>query len=448
MTCIFLALVVLVGATNAAAIANISGMKFNDLNSNSNKDAGEPGLASWTIILRNATTGAEVARTTTDADGSYKFSYIDPGIYTVEEVLQPGWSQTKPVPIPPGTYTVTLSGTDVTNLDFGNNQKLTPTPTPTPTPIATSTATVTATTPAPTTPAPTTPAPTTPAPTTPAPTTPAPTTPAPTTPAPTLIPTATVTAITPAPTTPAPTLIPTATVTAITPAPTTPASTLIPIATVTATTPATTSTQIDFSKIVEDELKKLAAGRILFNPPQEMTVGETERVEVRLTKTSIENLSNESLTEGTRGRGEPQIESVKVGTFMKVHLTRDNFDIKALSEEEQIVLSEGFTQWEYDVTPLKDGAQKLRIDVIVRIIISNVGEQKRDYGVYEKQINVKVNPVYSTRTFMENNWQWILTTIIGLSGAIIGWTMKKRGNQGKKKYLQKKLNNEEALKGR
>lgn len=184
---------------------------------------------------------------------------------------------------------------------------------------------------------------------------------------------------------------------------------------------AITSTPPDIEGYVEKELDKLAPGQILFNPSQEMSVGEKERVEVRIAKGFTENLSR-----GLKGRGEPKIENIRIGTFMKVHLTGDNFEIKPLSDEEQFVSGEGFTQWDYDVVPLESGIQSLELTVTVRIKIPNVGEEKKAYPVFERQINVKVSPAYSTGKFLEINWQWILTTLIGLSAAIIGWIMKKK----------------------
>jgi YVTN family beta-propeller protein len=263
-------------------------------------------------------------------------------------------------------------------------------------------------------------------------------TPLPTTPLPTLTSTPTPALYTPTPT-PSATSI--ATEAATTPTPTTPAPISTPTPSPPSPTPISTPlsptpTQFDTAKYVEEQLNKLLPGRIFFNPPQEMTVGETERVEVRLTKASIENLSTENLTKGTRGRGESQIENVtNVSSFMKVHLTGDNFDIKALSEEEQFVSSEGFRQWEFDVTPLESGTQKLQLTVAVRILISNIGEEKISYPAFEKLINVKVNPGYFTGKFIENNLQWILTTMIGLSGVIMGWIIKKK----RKKERENKL---------
>ena len=165
----------------------------------------------------------------------------------------------------------------------------------------------------------------------------------------------------------------------------------------------------DISKIVEDELKKLAPGKILFNPPEVMKVGVKERVEVRISKTITEDL-----TKGLRGRGVAQIEGIRVGTFMKVRLTGDNFNIKVLSHEEQLVSGEGFTQWDFDVVPLKSGIQSLLLTVTVRIKIPNYGEERKDYPVFERKITVEVNPIYSITNFIEKNWQWIITTVIGL----------------------------------
>jgi PKD repeat protein len=103
--------------------ANISGMKFNDLNNNGAKNAGEPGLSGWTIVLKNQSTGAVITTTLTDGNGNYKFLDQPTGNYTVEEVLKAGWTQTFPAS---KTYNVTLVfGVDVTGLDFGNfNQPL------------------------------------------------------------------------------------------------------------------------------------------------------------------------------------------------------------------------------------------------------------------------------------------------------------------------------------
>jgi hypothetical protein len=94
---------------------SISGIVFNDLNSNGVKDAGESGIANWKIRLA----GFALDSALTNANGNYSFSDVAAGNYTVSEVLPSGWKQT--FPSSPGTHSVTVAeGQKVTGKDFGN----------------------------------------------------------------------------------------------------------------------------------------------------------------------------------------------------------------------------------------------------------------------------------------------------------------------------------------
>ena len=84
--------------------ATKTGMKFHDLNADGVKEAGEPGLAGWTITAyadRTATASATPARTRSPAPRSparaatYSLS-LGPGKYIVCETQQAGWTQSYP----------------------------------------------------------------------------------------------------------------------------------------------------------------------------------------------------------------------------------------------------------------------------------------------------------------------------------------------------------------
>ncbi len=108
--------------------ASIWGIKFNDLNNNGANN-GEPGLAGWTIQLRNSSTNTLVGTTITDASGWYNFTNLQPGGYVVSEVPQSGWTETAPVG---GSYTFTLSaGQSRLGADFGNHNNNLPPVNPT-----------------------------------------------------------------------------------------------------------------------------------------------------------------------------------------------------------------------------------------------------------------------------------------------------------------------------
>ncbi|MFO7890012.1 MAG: GEVED domain-containing protein [bacterium] len=101
----------------------IRGMKFNDSNNNGQRDTGESGLPGWTIYLdanTNGTLDTGEKNITTVADGSYSFTELSAGTYTVAEVQKTDWIQT--VPQNPDDYyeLILSSGQVVQDIDFGN----------------------------------------------------------------------------------------------------------------------------------------------------------------------------------------------------------------------------------------------------------------------------------------------------------------------------------------
>ncbi len=104
----------------------ISGTKFHDLDG-SGTNNGEPGLGGWTIQLKD-TEGNVLDSTTTSSDagnlGYYEFTDLTPGTYVVSEVLQTGWSQTKPSG---GSAEVVVTiENPIQVVDFGNKLSASP----------------------------------------------------------------------------------------------------------------------------------------------------------------------------------------------------------------------------------------------------------------------------------------------------------------------------------
>src|SRR5437867_2786618 len=82
------------------ANSSISGTKFNDLNGNGVRDAGEPPLSGAEIIL----SGFASETTFTDINGHFTFTPLQFGNYGVREIQQAGWIQTTPA----DSYSVAL----------------------------------------------------------------------------------------------------------------------------------------------------------------------------------------------------------------------------------------------------------------------------------------------------------------------------------------------------
>ena len=103
------------------APATIGDRVWNDADGNG-ADNGEPGVPGVTVILKDAN-GVEVGRTTTDANGNYRFTGLVPGTYTVDIEVPAGFNAATT------SMTVTV-GEGEENLDVDFPLTVIPSPTP------------------------------------------------------------------------------------------------------------------------------------------------------------------------------------------------------------------------------------------------------------------------------------------------------------------------------
>ena len=97
----------------------ICAQKYNDLNGNGVRDAGEPALAGWQFTVRDGA-NAVIGQGTTNATGRWCLStMVAPGTYSVSETMQSGWTSTDPGGSSPAKPAVVTSNQTVT-LAFGN----------------------------------------------------------------------------------------------------------------------------------------------------------------------------------------------------------------------------------------------------------------------------------------------------------------------------------------
>ena len=93
-----------------------AGALFDDQNRNEVRDAGEMGLAGWTVRLE--LTVGDAVTVVTDAVGGYVFHELEPGQYVLSVDVQAGFTQTTPAG--DGTHTITITAEEPHDgLDFG-----------------------------------------------------------------------------------------------------------------------------------------------------------------------------------------------------------------------------------------------------------------------------------------------------------------------------------------
>ena len=173
-------------------------------------------------------------------------------------------------------------------------------------------------------------------------------------------------------------------------------------------------------KFLDDFLKEFEEeGKIEFNTPKKMKVGESKIFSAYITRNISENISeviesNETL----------QSRNISVTPEMKVTLIgsgEGTFIIDPLTDDVQPIIGQRITTWKWSVTPQKSGKQTLMLNVYL-VITSDSGETIRYINELENEIEVGVNP----SIFVENNWQWLIGTIVTILLALLGMYAKNK----------------------
>lgn len=181
-----------------------------------------------------------------------------------------------------------------------------------------------------------------------------------------------------------------------------------------------TPDQEDYLKYYLEKYEK--EGQIIFNPSEKMKTGETEVVEVYVTRNVSENIvkiieENETL----------QSKNITVTPKMKLTLQGKEegaFIIIPLTNDIQPISGERITNWKWKVTPQKSGRQTLILLVEYVISSTSYGTSNADYytsTALEEEIEVEVSPYYIIQNSLTHLTliDAVLAAIVGILGSLV-----------------------------
>lgn len=184
-----------------------------------------------------------------------------------------------------------------------------------------------------------------------------------------------------------------------------------------------------------NDITNESVGIMAYSIPNQMTVGKSYTIKLRISKEK----NKIQLVSGDRNipindvsvDSKVIIESVRVEPIMSANLISEEgkFTITPASTEIQNIEDKGYTEWGWRIIPLKGGENFLKLVVKVRIV-NESGEFYKDITVFDKNIEVKSNVVFSIKNWISNYWQWLITTIII---PFVVWFYKKKSEEKKKK---------------
>ena len=146
-------------------------------------------------------------------------------------------------------------------------------------------------------------------------------------------------------------------------------------------------------------------GNVVYKIPNVMHVRNSYQVLVRISK------SEANIYEDINGDVKHSV--IPITETMQVNLIDDsptdskNFDVVKDNDSVQLVDTNGtYTQWSWNVTPLKVGTGKLKV------VISVIRDGNRKDVVYSDDITIKMDLPKQISFWVNKYWQWIMTSII------------------------------------
>lgn len=206
---------------------------------------------------------------------------------------------------------------------------------------------------------------------------------------------------------------------------------LEPPATEAPTAISTQSSGADLNSI-DSILNQAMAASIAFSAPQTMKLDETAVIELIIDAST----SEEEIIQKIESEGKIQTGTLFVTPLTKVMLIAQDkqaFEIQPLhdSEIQPVAVHEGPTNWQWQITAQKGGAQVLTL-VVYRLIQFQGNEYWRQVEAYRSDINVEVN--FNQRV-LALDWKWLggllITSII--VPLFIRWLDKRKPAASKKR---------------
>lgn len=186
---------------------------------------------------------------------------------------------------------------------------------------------------------------------------------------------------------------------------------------------------------VKNNVEKIGEGIIAYSVPNEMIVGKYYSVKLRISKDTDKSKlilgDREIPINDVSVSSKITIESIRVESVMSAQLISEevSFKIEPKSTEFQNIEDNGYTEWQWRITPLKGGSNFLKL--LVKVRVKNENEEfYKDIIVFDKNVDVKSNALFSFKTWLSNYWQWIISTIII---PFIVWFYKKKSEEKKKR---------------
>lgn len=176
---------------------------------------------------------------------------------------------------------------------------------------------------------------------------------------------------------------------------------------------------IPIPDVLKEDCQRLVEGQLVFAPSVTMRQGSPYPVSARLSRGT-----DARITTGLDGKA-IVIQNTLVSCM--VSMTLDSQEPSAFKfenipsgrKDEQILLANAYTQWDWRVTPLKSGTLRLLLYVTPMLYVDGVGQGLKQFPQPPRVITVSPDYVFVIENLVIGHWEvsgTLLTAIIVVNG--------------------------------
>jgi hypothetical protein len=197
-------------------------------------------------------------------------------------------------------------------------------------------------------------------------------------------------------------------------------------------TPSKPETITDRFDEVDAALGDLVVGRVAFNTPERMQLGESRAIALIASPSLDATTLSTELRDRIGGVDPIAVEMLDIAPLMDVQLEgAPAFEITALTPARQPVSRASPTEWRWVVRAAQTGTHTLHLTINAIIIVA--GERyPRSLDVLNRDIEVDITATQRVGMFVENNWQWLLGSVVFPLGIWLWSQRRKQASRHKK----------------
>lgn len=164
--------------------------------------------------------------------------------------------------------------------------------------------------------------------------------------------------------------------------------------------------RVENTKVVNKSVN-MSDGRVVYKIPERMTIRETSKVLLRISKSKATVSVYDNLDGTVRTSEIPVTQTMEVNLVDPSPADNKSFEIVPDNNAVQVVDSgDTYTEWTWNVTPVRAGSSSLKI------VVSVIRDGNKKDVVYEDSVKVERDISNQISFFWSKYWQWLIGTFL------------------------------------